>query len=167
MHGAYEFTPPIHSDERGVFVSPLPQLTFTPAQLSHSRSRRGTVRGIHYTATPAGNAKYVWCTRGRALDFVIDLRSGKWDSVVLDAQEFRAVYVPPDAGHAFVALEDDTVISYLFSTAYNPAHERVVCVFDPDIALPLPPGIPVVQSERDRTAPTLAVLREQGHLPWG
>jgi epimerase EvaD len=180
VHGAFEFTPQIFTDDRGVFVSPLQQETFAKAmgqqvfaaaQVSHSRSRRGTVRGIHFTATPPGNAKLVSCPAGKALDFVVDLRRGsptyrQWDSIALDAQKFRSVYVPPGVGHAFVALAEDTVVSYLFSSAYSPAHEHVLSVFDREVGLPIPADVEVLQSERDRTAPSLEELEKSGLLTW-
>jgi GNAT superfamily N-acetyltransferase len=91
---------------------------FAPAQISHSRSRRGVVRGVHYTATPPGMAKLVHCPQGRALDFIVDLRTGspafgRWESVELDPASGRSAYLPVGVGHLFVALEDDEV-SWLY-----------------------------------------------------
>ncbi|MFY1699572.1 MULTISPECIES: dTDP-4-dehydrorhamnose 3,5-epimerase family protein [unclassified Solwaraspora] len=177
--GAYVFTPQIHPDERGVFVShfqesdfraALGHSLFAVAQVSHSRSVQGVARGIHYTRTPPGAAKYVHCPAGRAYDFVVDLRVGsptygRWDGVLLDPLHHRAVYLPPGVGHAFVAVESDTVMTYLLSREYDPANELAVSILDPAIALDLPAGLTPLLSPRDRQARTLAQARAAGLLP--
>lgn len=140
------------------------------AQTNHSRSRRGVVRGVHFTATPPGTAKYVYCARGRALDIVVDIRVGsptfgRWDAVLLDQRDFRSVYLPVGVGHAFVALEEDTVVSYLLSRAYVPEHELALSALDPALGLPIPDDTPPLLSDRDQAAPTLAEAGERGLLP--
>ncbi|MEW2400553.1 dTDP-4-dehydrorhamnose 3,5-epimerase [Streptomyces sp. NPDC046862] len=177
--GAVEFTPPVFRDPRGLFVSPFQESTlaaatghelFPVAQMSFSSSREGVVRGIHYTTVPPGTAKYVYCPRGRALDFVVDLRVGsptfgQWDSVLLDTEDFRALYLPVGVGHAFTALSDDTVMAYTLSTEYVAENELAVSVLDPELRLPLPETAASLLSERDRTAPTLARAQARGLLP--
>ncbi|MGW1219874.1 dTDP-4-dehydrorhamnose 3,5-epimerase family protein [Streptomyces californicus] len=177
--GAIEFTPEMYEDQRGSFTSPFQEAAFAKAvghprfplaQVSHSRSRRGSLRGVHYTRTPPGMAKYVYCLSGRALDIVVDLRIGsptfgRCDTTELDGESCRAVYVPVGVGHAFVALRDDTLMSYLMSGGYEPERELAVSALDPELALPLPPGLAPLLSDRDRTAPTLAEARSRGDLP--
>jgi epimerase EvaD len=177
VEGAFEFTPKAFPDERGVFVAPFQEPAFVKAvgaplfpvaQTNHSRSGRDVVRGIHFTVTPPGTAKYVYCPRGRARDIVVDIRVGsptfgRWDSVLLDQDGFRAMYLPVGVGHAFVALEDDTVMSYLLSGSYEAENELAVSPLDPALALPVPAD--PVMSPRDRAAPTLAEARELGLLP--
>ena len=177
--GARVFTPEVFRDDRGLFVSPFQSEAFVRttgrplfpvAQTSCSFSRRGVVRGVHFTRTPPGMAKYVYCVRGKALDIVVDLRTGsptfgRWDAVVLDPVDFRAVYFPVGVGHAFVALQDDTAMAYTLSLGYDPDNELVLSVFDPELALPLPGDIRRIVSERDRVAPTLAQARDAGLLP--
>ncbi|MFJ1597424.1 dTDP-4-dehydrorhamnose 3,5-epimerase family protein [Streptomyces sp. NPDC088261] len=177
--GALEFTPEVFRDSRGFFVSPFQKAAFVQAggrplfpvsQVSVSRSRLGVVRGVHFTATPPGVAKYVYCAQGKALDLVVDLRVGSptfgtWDSVLLDQEDFRAVYLPVGVGHAYVALHDDTVMSYTLSGSYVPENELALSFFDPDLKLPLPDGIEPLVSERDRVAPSLAEAATQGLLP--
>ncbi|RAY12593.1 dTDP-4-keto-6-deoxy-D-glucose epimerase [Actinomadura craniellae] len=179
VEGALEFTPRVNRDDRGLFVSVFHETAFEDAhdgplfpvaQTSLSASRRDVVRGVHYTATPPGTAKYVHCVRGRALDIVVDLRVGsptfgRWDAVELDATGFRAVYYPVGVGHAFVALADDTALAYLLSRTYDPADERSVDVLDPELGLPIPRDVAPVLSPRDAAAPTLAEARELGLLP--
>lgn len=178
--GAYEFRPRIFTDHRGIFVSPFQESAFVDAlghrlfpvaQSNHSRSRRGVVRGAHFTATPPGIAKYVYCARGKAIDIVIDIRLGsptfgKWDSAVLDQEDFRAIYFPVGVAHAFVALEDNTVMSYLLSGEYVAENELAISVLDPELGLSIPSELePIIMSERDRSAPTLAKMKADGLLP--
>ncbi|MEV6425153.1 dTDP-4-dehydrorhamnose 3,5-epimerase family protein [Streptomyces sp. NPDC051662] len=179
VEGAVEFTPRVFPDERGLFVSPFQEAAFEKAvghrlfraaQTNHSRSRRGVVRGVHFTVTPPGTAKYVYCAQGAALDIVVDIRVGsptygQWDAVLLDPVDFRAMYFPVGVGHAFVALADDTVMSYMLTSGYVAENELALSAFDPALGLPIPAGIDPVVSERDMAAPTLAEARAAGLLP--
>jgi dTDP-4-dehydrorhamnose 3,5-epimerase len=176
--GAFEFTPRVFPDDRGLFVSPFSEDAFLKAvghslplaQTNHSRSRRGVVRGLHYSDVPPGQAKYVYCPRGALFDVVVDIRVGSptfgaWDAVRLDDVEFRAVYVPEGLAHGVMALEDDSVISYLCSTGYNPAREHGLDPLDPALGLPWPADVEAVLSDKDRTAPSLAEAEAAGMLP--
>ncbi|MEU8032347.1 dTDP-4-dehydrorhamnose 3,5-epimerase [Streptomyces sp. NPDC049099] len=176
--GAFEFTPQVHTDARGRFVSPLQQEPFLAAvgrpfpvaQTNHSRSARGVLRGVHFTTAPPGQAKYVHCARGRALDVVVDLRVGSptfgvWDRVDMDEESCRAAYYPEGVGHAFLALADDTVMSYLVTTGYRAELEHAVSPLDKELALPWPRDLTPLLSERDRIAPTLAEAAARGMLP--
>ncbi|CAN5291810.1 dTDP-4-dehydrorhamnose 3,5-epimerase [soil metagenome] len=176
--GCIEFTPRQHHDPRGVFLEWFTAASFQRAtgqrlhlaQTNHSGSRRGTVRGLHYALVPPGQAKYVYCPRGAALDVVVDIRAGSptfgaHDTVRLDEVDRRAIYVPEGIGHAFVALTDDTTLTYLCSTAYDPEREKAIHPLDPALALPWPQDIEPVLSARDQAAPTLAEAGEQGMLP--
>jgi dTDP-4-dehydrorhamnose 3,5-epimerase len=177
--GALELTPDLHADDRGLFFEhyrfePLEEALghpFTVRQGNTSVSRRGTVRGIHYALVPPGQAKYVTCLSGAVLDFVVDVRVGspafgRWESVLLDDADRRAVYLAEGLGHCFVALTDDAIVSYLVSAVYNPQRELGISPADPDIALRFPPeaGEPLL-SPKDLAAPTLAEARVAGLLP--
>lgn len=176
--GAIEFTPDIHRDNRGLFVSPFQEPAFieatghkfTVAQTNHSRSAANVVRGVHFTTTPPGQSKYVYCPKGRARDFVVDFRVGSptfgaWDVVELDEDSLRAVYFPVGVGHAFHVIEDGSVMAYMVSSSYVAERELAVSPMDPALGLPWLGAAEVVLSDRDRAAPTLAELREQGLLP--
>jgi epimerase EvaD len=175
---AYEFSPRSFPDSRGLFVAPYQEEAFVSAvgfplhvaQTNHSVSKRGVIRGLHYADTPPGQAKYVYCPSGALLDVVVDLRVGsptfgEVDSVRVDSADYRAVYLAEGIGHAFVALEDDTVMSYLCSTGYNPTGERGINPMDQALALPWPEDITPILSDKDAEAPTLAEARDAGLLP--
>jgi epimerase EvaD len=177
--GAWHFTAPVFPDDRGWFGTPLQAGRFAAAigrplfrlaQASHSRSGRGVVRGIHYTAVPPGAEKYVYCVHGALLDIVVDIRVGsptygRWDAVRLTGDRMDAVYAPVGVGHAFVALTDDTVMQYLLSQEYVAADERAVSVLDPWLGLPVGDPAEHQLSARDRAAPTLQQARAAGLLP--
>ena len=175
---AWVFTPRQFPDDRGVFlewykadvVEKAVGHRLTLAQANHSVSRRGVVRGVHYADVPPGQAKYVYCPRGRVLDVVIDIRVGsptfgQVDSVVLDDVDRRAVYVSEGLGHAFLSLQDDSVVTYLCSTPYNPPAEHEVNPGDPALALPWPADVEPLLSAKDAAGPTLAEAAESGLLP--
>ncbi|GAA1215552.1 dTDP-4-dehydrorhamnose 3,5-epimerase family protein [Prauserella alba] len=175
---AVEFTPPVFGDQRGLFTAPFQEPAFldtvghplTVAQTNHSVSRRGTIRGIHFADVPPGQGKYVYCPNGSLLDIVVDLRTGSptfgtWDMVTLDSRTFRGVYIAEGLGHGFIALEDDTVMTYLCSTSYNPPAEHGIDPLDPDLGLPWPGDVEYVLSDKDRAAPSLTEARDSGLLP--
>ncbi|MFG1712744.1 dTDP-4-dehydrorhamnose 3,5-epimerase family protein [Micromonospora sp. NPDC049203] len=173
--GALAFDTPAFPDERGVFRTPFRSSAFgrplfPVAQVNFSVSRRGAVRGLHYTVTPPGTAKYVYCLHGRALDIIVDLRVGsptfgRYDAVELDQERCPALYLPFGVGHLFVALEDDTVMNYLLSLEYRPENELALAPFDPQLALPIPADIDPILSPRDQAAPSLAEALDAGLLP--
>jgi dTDP-4-dehydrorhamnose 3,5-epimerase len=137
-------------------------------QTNHSRSRRGVVRGVHFSMLPPGQAKYVYVPRGAVLDIVVDIRVGsptygQHEAVRLDDRDFRALFLSEGLGHCAIALEDDTVLSYLCSTGYLPDREKGVSPADPALALPIPAD--ALLSPRDTAAPSLAEAADQGLLP--
>ena len=175
---AWEITPRQHSDDRGVFLEVYRDGPFAAAvghpltvlQVNTSVSRRGSVRGIHFAEVPPGQAKYISCLRGAVLDVVVDIRVGsptfgRWDGVVLDDVDRRAIYIAEGLGHVFVALTDDATVTYLCSTPYAPAREHGVHPLDPAIGIELPDGLEPLVSPKDAAAPTLQDARSQGLLP--
>jgi len=176
--GAYEMTPQQHGDPRGVFLEwyraeRIAESVGHPLQLAQcntSVSARGVLRGVHFADVPPGQAKYVTCTAGAGLDVMVDIRVGsatfgQWDAVRLDTVDRRAVYVGEGLGHAFLALEDGTAITYLLSEAYAPEREHGVHPLDPALGLPWPADVSLVLSAKDQEAPTLEEARLAGVLP--
>ena len=173
---AYEISTDVFPDDRGLFLNPFRADALEDAigrplhvrQTNHSSSKRGVVRGVHFSLLPPGQAKYVYVPRGAVLDIVVDIRIGsptygQHEVVRLDDRDFRAIYLSEGLGHCAIALEDDTVLSYLCSTEYDPAREKGVSPVDPELRLPVPAG--ALLSERDTGAPTLAEAAEHGLLP--
>ncbi len=182
--GAWEITPKQLGDPRGVFLeyfqsAPFRQAVgheFTLAQANCSVSAAGVVRGIHFADVPPGQAKYVTCARGAVWDVAVDIRVGsptfgRWDAVLLDDVDRRAMYLSEGLGHAFISLEDESTVLYLCSTAYAPGREHSVHAFDESIGIAWPTeardGSPITPalSEKDLAAPALAEAANQGMLP--
>ena len=140
------------------------------AQVNQSISARGVIRGVHFADVPPGQAKYVYCARGALLDVIVDVRVGSptyglVEAVELDAASSRAVYLAEGLGHAFVALDDDTAMTYLCSTGYRPGAEHGVHPLDPAIGIEWPAGVEPLLSPKDLAAPTLAEAEAAGLLP--
>ena len=178
IDGAFEFTPVTHGDPRGFFLEwfkadVLEQATGRPfalRQANHSLSARGVLRGIHASAIPPGQAKYVYCPRGAVLDVAVDIRVGsptfgQWDAVQLDDVDRRAVYLAEGLGHAFLSLRDDSAVTYLCTASYHPTGDFGTHPLDPDLGLPWPSDIEPQLSQKDSVAPTLRAAQEQGLLP--
>ncbi|WP_378147494.1 dTDP-4-dehydrorhamnose 3,5-epimerase family protein [Cnuibacter sp. UC19_7] len=176
---SYEITPKQFGDDRGVFLEwyrfdRLEEVIGHPlnlAQANTSVSKRGVVRGIHFADVPPSQAKYVTCTYGAVLDFIVDIRVGsptfgQWDSVLLDGVDRRAAYIAEGLGHCFVALTDDATVSYLVSAPFNAPREHGINPLDEEVALRFPEEAgELLLSPKDTDAPGLAEAREQGLLP--
>jgi dTDP-4-dehydrorhamnose 3,5-epimerase len=171
IKGAWVHTPVRHHDNRGHFeeqfkLSLIEQelgRTFTVKQVNQSVSNKGVIRGIHYTDSPEGQAKYVSCPRGKIWDVVVDLRKdsptyGQWDAVELSAENGQSVFISEGLGHAFLSLEDGSVVNYLCSSEYNAAADRTVNALDPTLAIDFSPLLAenaiktAVLSDRDKAA---------------
>ncbi|MEU3254179.1 dTDP-4-dehydrorhamnose 3,5-epimerase [Streptomyces sp. NPDC006997] len=178
IEGAWVLEPKVFPDERGSFHEWYRGTEFreatgydlTLAQANCSVSRRGVVRGVHFSDVPPGQAKYVTCVRGAVLDVVVDLRVGspdfgRWEAVRLDDGTRHAVFLAEGLGHAFMALTDDATVVYLCSTGYAPEREHGVHPLDPDLGIDWPAEVTPVLSPKDAAAPSLAQARETGLLP--
>ena len=167
-----------HGDSRGRFTEWYRADVLTEAtgsglplaQANHSVSARGSLRGVHFALVPPGQAKYVYCPAGRVLDVVVDVRIGSptfgvHDSVLLDSDQPRAVYLAEGLGHAFVSLVEGSSVTYLLSSGYSPTREFGIHPLDPALDLPWPADVDFELSAKDLAAPTLEQAREQGLLP--
>ena len=139
IKGAWIHTPIRHNDDRGHFEEQfkLSQIeselgrTFAVTQVNQSVSKKGVIRGIHYTDSPEGQAKYISCPNGAIWDVVVDLRKdsptyGQWDAVALSAENGLSVFISEGLGHAFLSLEDGSVANYLCTSEYVPEAERTL-----------------------------------------
>lgn len=150
-------------DERGWFARTWCKETFdgwglqTPiAQINQSWSEhRGTLRGMHWMASPKREAKTLSVLRGRIWDVVADIRRGsptygRWCGVELRAGDDRAVHVPAGCAHGFLTLEPDTLIQYFITEAYDPPYYRGMRWNDPRFAIAWPEP-PAILHPRDRS----------------
>ncbi|GAA4304368.1 NDP-hexose 3,5-(Or5-) epimerase [Actinomadura luteofluorescens] len=176
--GAYVLTSDHHSDRRGGFFEVMRAdvleavlgRPFVPRQINCSTSRRNTLRGIRGVTVPPGQAKYVTCVSGAVRDIVVDLRVGSpafGHHAVneLYAGSGRSVYIPEGAGHAFLALTDDTCVCYALSSTHAPEAQISINPLDPDLALPWGTTEPPLLSDGDAAAPSMAETVSAGLLP--
>jgi dTDP-4-dehydrorhamnose 3,5-epimerase len=136
-------------------------------QHNHSRSSRGTLRGIHFQTHP-GQAKLIRCARGEILDVAVDLRRdsatyGQWEAALLDDVAHRQLFVPVGFGHGFAVLSEVADVCYQVSSVYDPATERGIAWDDPEVDVDWRVSEPLL-SERDESAPRLAEIADE--LPW-
>lgn len=179
LPGAWLCTPRQFGDDRGRFlewfrddlVRGATGRSFQTLQANLSVSARGVLRGMHVADVPPGQSKVVSCVSGAVVDVVVDVRVGSPTfggiaSAVLDDVDRRVMVVAEGLAHGFCALRDDSVVSYLVSSTYDPATEHTLDALDPVLALPWPSDLgPPVRSPRDAVAPTLEQALEQGILP--
>ena len=129
-------------------------------QDNQSRSRRGTLRGLHFQTSP-GQAKLVRCARGSIFDVVVDLRRGsptfgRWEGFALDDESMRQLFVPVGFAHGFCVTSEVADVVYKCSSYYDPATEAGIAYDDPQIGIAWPVDVEPIVSERDATAPRLA-----------
>ena len=177
--GAYAISNSVHVDERGEFVEWFRAdhiksetgLDFSTIQANLSVSERATLRGIHFADVPPGQAKYVMCATGSIKDYVVDIRVGsptfgKWAALTLSAMDRNAILLDVGLGHAFVALEEGTTVTYLVTDHYKPEAEHAINPHDSELALEFPFTLAdLLVSAKDREAPTFAEALATGMLP--
>lgn len=152
---------PIHHDDRGFFQETYRKdilrnsgITCDFVQDNHSRSDKGTLRGLHYQRAPMGQDKLVRCTRGRIIDVAVDMRPDsprylQWVSVELSSQNHHMLFIPKEFAHGFYTLEDTTDVHYKCSHYYEPKYEEGVMWNDPKIGIkwPLVTPTPIVSKK--------------------
>ena len=172
IDGAWLYQSSVFSDTRGYFTEwfedeliskSIPQ-GLDVAQANLSKSKKGVVRGIHFSIAQSGQAKWVTCVSGKIWDVVVDIRPKsptfkKWVAIELNEASGKSVFIQEGLGHAFLAMEDETIISYLLSSPYSPNEELAINPKDPQIAINWPLD-DLLFSPKDESAPNLEDLLE-------
>ncbi len=161
--------PRIFEDKRGFFLEVYNEARYHEAgidirwlQDNHSKSRKGTLRGLHYQVENAQD-KLVWAVKGEAFDVAVDIRPGsatfgKWTGVVLSAEKKNQILVPKGFAHGFCVLSDECEIMYKCSDVYNREGEGGIIWNDPTIGIDWPISDPIL-SDKDAALPTLDKAR--------
>ena len=182
IEGAWAAESDVHVDHRGSFrewfkieeIQELTGIDFSVKQANISLSNAGVIRGIHYSVAEAGQAKWVTCANGHIIDVIVDIRPSsptfkKVIEVDLKGGEGCAVLIGAGLGHGFLALEDNSVVSYLLSSPYSPSHEFEINPLDPDLNidwhLDLVGNTGHIISPKDAQAPSLQERLADGRLP--
>jgi dTDP-4-dehydrorhamnose 3,5-epimerase len=143
------FEPTVHGDHRGFFMETWrdewfakvsPGLQFV--QENHSKSVRGTLRGLHYQIRQT-QGKFIRVVQGEIFDAVVDMRKGsatfgQWTGVILSADNKKSLWVPPGFAHGFYVLSDTAEITYKCTEYYAAEYERSLLWNDPDIGIDWP-----------------------------
>lgn len=140
--------PDVFEDDRGFFKETWSDPKYAAeagfemrwAQDSCSWSTRNVLRGLHYDFAMA---KLVQCVKGRIWDAIVDLRRDsptylQWQGFVLSDRNHKQLYVPAGFGHGFLALDDEVVVYYKNSVAYDPSREGAVLWRNPRIGVQWP-----------------------------
>lgn len=172
LEGPLLIEPAVFGDDRGFFsetfrADELADLGVreTFVQDNHSRSRYGTIRGIHFQIG-AGASKLVRCGRGTIVDVLVDLRPGsatygQWEAFELSDATMRMLYAPIGFGHGFCVTSEVADVLYKQSAYYSTDVERGISFLDPEIGIQWPVAREDwIFSERDAGAPTLTAFPE-------
>ena len=156
--------PELFQDDRGYFLEMYHKAKFIEAgikgdfvQDNRSRSRQGTIRGLHYQLTkPQG--KLVWVVYGEVFDVAVDIRRtsptfGKWQGIVLSMENKKGIYIPPHYAHGFCVLSKEAEVFYKCTELYSAEDERTIRWNDPELAIEWPIANPIL-SDKDATAPS-------------
>jgi dTDP-4-dehydrorhamnose 3,5-epimerase len=174
LPGVLVIEPDVLRDRRGFFLETYHTTKYAAVgiagpfvQDNHSRSARGTLRGLHLqVARP--QAKLVRVIAGEIFDVAVDVRRGsptfgRWAGVTLSADNFRQLYVPRGFAHGFSVVSEFAEVEYKVTEVYDPASEVAIIWNDPTLAIHWPVEEPVL-SDRDRVNPTLA--QQTDRLPF-
>ncbi len=164
-------------DSRGYFYESFKEEDFKKQigrklsikQTNTSSSSKGSVRGIHYALVPPSQAKLVQCQRGSIKDYVIDIRVGsptfgEFEKIELSENSPTAIFIEEGLAHAFVALENNTIVTYYVSEKFNPEREKGINPFDKTLNVKWP-DLELILSEKDKSAISLDEAKNQGLLP--
>jgi dTDP-4-dehydrorhamnose 3,5-epimerase len=165
LPGAFVIEPEKFEDDRGFFALTWSQHVFAERGLESRQvecnisfnPKCGTLRGMHYQASPHEQVKLVRCTAGAIFDCIIDLRPSSptfkdWIAQELTADNRLMLYVPAGFAHGFQTLEDETEVFYQMSDVYAPESGNGVRWNDPAFRIQWPEGERIIL-ERDRNFP--------------
>lgn len=170
IHGAYLIRPEVFSDNRGIFLESWNREAFRQLgidgdfiQENCSKSSRHVLRGLHYQAGDAAQAKLAWVNSGMVFDVIVDLRHGsptfgRWEGRILQADHHDRLYIPAGCAHGFMVLSDACDFVYLVTRPYSAQAERSLRWNDPELAIgwPLAAGEMPILSSKDSGACSFA-----------
>jgi len=161
--------PQVFGDARGFFMETWQAARFAEAgigaafvQDNHSRSSRGTLRGLHYQLVQT-QGKLVRVIAGEVFDVAVDLRRssptfGRWVGTALSAENKHLVWIPPGFAHGFYVTSEYAEFVYKCTDYHHPQSERSLLWNDPQIGVvwPVPAGSAPLLSAKDRAGLPLA-----------
>jgi dTDP-4-dehydrorhamnose 3,5-epimerase len=177
LEGVVVIEPRVFQDERGYFFESWSGQRYAehglpPAFLQDnvSRSRRGTLRGLHLQSPPHAQGKLVFVLEGEVFDVAVDARVGsptfgRWVGETLSAQNRRQLYLPPGFAHGFCVTSEHALFAYKCTDYYAPAAELTVLWNDPAIGIEWPIDAPVL-SKKDAAGARLTAIEPDRLVRW-
>lgn len=177
LPGVCLIEPAVHADDRGFFFECYHRAKFAEmgitdefVQDNHSRSVKGTLRGLHYQIKQV-QAKLCRVIQGEVLDVVVDVRRGsqhfgRYDSAILSAENKRQIYVPRGFAHGYLVLSETAEFVYKCSDFYRPDYERGVAWNDERVGVSWGVEDPIL-SLKDRALPVLSEIPENDLPEYG
>ena len=162
--GVLVIEPAVFADARGFFKETYQSRRYAASgiarvfvQDNHSRSCRGTVRGLHYQLRHP-QAKLVCVARGEVMDVAVDIRKGsptfgRSVSVVLSDANHRQLFVPEGFAHGFCVLSDEADLLYKCTDYYAPGDEYGILWSDPDLGIDWPVTAPIISAKDEAYLP--------------
>lgn len=164
-----------YGDERGYFMETYKRPDFVAGgidvefvQDNQSASTKGVLRGLHFQINHP-QSKLVRVVKGEVFDVCVDLREGsptygKWEGVVLSAENRRQFFIPRGFAHGFLVLSDTAEFCYKCDDVYHPNDEGGLMWNDPAIGIDWPPlqgddvldASKVILSEKDKQHPAFS-----------
>lgn len=168
IDGVFIVEPVVFEDERGYFFESYNKenlkaqgIDYDFIQDNQSKSRYGTIRGIHFQKGEYAQAKLVRVLEGTVLDVAVDLRRGsktfgRHVAVELSAENRRQLMIPRGFGHGFSVLSETAVFAYKCDNVYNKASEGGLRFDDPALGIDwkIDPAKAIL-SEKDKANPLL------------
>ncbi len=169
----YILIPEIHGDSRGWFVETWSKKTMEELDLHYDfvqdnesfNLQKDTLRGLHFQAGDASQAKLVRCVKGIVMDVCVDLRKNsptflKWTKAILSAETKHMLIVPRGFAHGYITMTPGAQFIYKVDNFYNPAAERFLRWNDPEIGIDWGCDNPIL-NERDANNPFLKDIQEE------
>lgn len=172
IDGVIIVEPTAFGDSRGYFMETYQKedfikggITVDFVQDNQSMSTKGVLRGLHFQKQ-FSQSKLVRCIRGAVFDVAVDLRPdsetyGKWEGVVLSAENKKQFFIPKNFAHGFLVLSDEAEFVYKVDDFYHPNDEGGLMWNDPDIAIewPIEEGMEIKLSDKDKLHPPFKNLK--------
>ena len=165
-------------DDRGFFARTLDKQEFQKHKLTENfvqcslsyNKKKGTLRGMHFQIPPYGETKIVSCIQGKIFDVIIDLRKNsstfkQWESVELNSENHKMLYIPKGIAHGFQTLEDNTEIYYQMSEYHKSEYYQGVRYDDPNFGIKWPLPISAI-SVNDKNWVTLSDAITEEKMKW-
>lgn len=159
INGLLVIQPDVFKDDRGFFFESFSKqryikigITDEFVQDNFSKSKRGTVRGLHYQVGDKAQGKLCQVVEGEVLDVAVDIRFGsptfgKHFSIILDSENKTQLWIPAGFAHGFSVLSDEAIFSYKCTNYYSKEHERSIIFNDADLKIEWKVEHPIVSAK--------------------